>query len=114
MPLRVVIFGVVKYFDIFEQSVLTTQFEYVKLYLNVGDNNRRFTVHNEVDLTFTPTKMLFVLEPNWAGGLSSYSGDYVPRSEIRGFSLVCSFGKNECEYGFVLLTDPCIIMTVVE
>lgn len=48
----------------------------------------------------------FQLEPHSASYLSSDLSDYERRKSIRGFRIVCSWGENECEYGFILRTDP--------
>ena len=40
-----------------------------------------------------------------AAMLSSNSKDYEPENTIRGFKLICSWGDNECEYGFIITSD---------
>jgi hypothetical protein len=47
----------------------------------------------------------FILERNWAVGLSSDMKDYAKGATIRGFKLVCSWGDNMCEYAFIIKTD---------
>ncbi len=47
----------------------------------------------------------FTLLPNPNTLLSSYSGDYVPGNTIKGYRLVCTWGGNECEYGFIIRSD---------
>lgn len=50
----------------------------------------------------------FTLTPNYTTSLSSYSGDYAPGNTIKGYRLVCTWGENECEYGFVIKGDAAI------
>lgn len=47
----------------------------------------------------------FVLNANPAAFLSSASSDYEPGASIRGFRLTCQWGKNECEYAFIIRSD---------
>ncbi|ROR22320.1 uncharacterized protein DUF4846 [Mobilisporobacter senegalensis] len=47
----------------------------------------------------------FQLKSNLASFLSSNSEDYKKGNTIRGFRILCNWGKNECEYGFILRTD---------
>ena len=53
----------------------------------------------------------FTIEPNYATTLSSHSADHEAGNTIKGYRMVCSWGKNECEYAFVILGDPAIIMS---
>lgn len=50
-------------------------------------------------------KASFELGKHWAVFLSSNIKDYEPGNVFRGFRLICSWGENECEYGFVIRTD---------
>lgn len=53
----------------------------------------------------------FTIEPNYATTLSSHSADHEAGNTIKGYRMVCSWGKNECEYAFVILGDPAITMS---
>lgn len=59
----------------------------------------------KIPVSLTVGKGTFKLEPNGAELLSSDSRDYEPGKTIRGFKLICRFGNNECEYGFIIRTD---------
>lgn len=50
-------------------------------------------------------KASFELDVHWSAFLSSSSKDYELGGVLRGFRLICSWGENECEYGFVIRTD---------
>ncbi|MBI9014656.1 MAG: hypothetical protein JEZ08_20630 [Clostridiales bacterium] len=47
----------------------------------------------------------FSLETHFAALLSSHSNDYKNGTSIRGFKLVCRWGEDECEYGFIIRSD---------
>lgn len=51
----------------------------------------------------------FTIEPNYATALSSDSTDYEVGNTIKGYKMVCSWGKNECEYAFVILGDAAMM-----
>lgn len=48
-------------------------------------------------------KCSFEIKKHWASALSS---TYVEnKTDIRGFRMIASWGKNECEYAFIIRTD---------
>lgn len=47
----------------------------------------------------------FILDRHFAAMLSSHSKDYEPGASIRGFKLIARWGKNECEYAFIIRSD---------
>ena len=53
----------------------------------------------------------FFVEPNFATGLSSNSEDYLPGNTIKGYRLVCRWGRNVCEYGFIIRSDAFVSMS---
>ncbi len=59
----------------------------------------------ERPIELTNGKATFELDMHWAAFLSSHSKDYEQGRTFRGFRLTCSWGNNECEYGFVIRTD---------
>ncbi len=65
------------------------------------------------ELSFPPlgSTGTFTIEPNYATTLSSHSADHEAGNTIKGYRMVCSWGKNECEYAFVILGDPEITMS---
>jgi len=67
-----------------------------------------------VTLKASKSKASFRIEPNWMTALSSFSGDYAPGATIKGYRLVCSWGDNECEYGFIIRGDAAVIMTIID
>ena len=80
----------------------------VKLYEYVidYDGQSRYSVSvDAVSLQFTDNKTEFKLETNIMALLSSYSGDYEPGNIVRGFILLCRWGDNSAEYGFVIRSD---------
>jgi hypothetical protein len=60
---------------------------------------------NQIPVKLVGEKINFKLEVHMAAMLSSNSKDYEPGNTIRGFKLTCSWGENECEYGFIIQTD---------
>jgi hypothetical protein len=60
---------------------------------------------NQIPVKLVGEKINFKLEVHMAAMLSSNSKDYEPGNTIRGFKLTCSWGENECEYGFIIKTD---------
>ncbi len=58
-----------------------------------------------IPFTFYNRKGAFMLEMNPAVFLSFNSEDYLPGKTMRGFRLICSWGGNQCEYGFIIRTD---------
>lgn len=69
-----------------------------------------FVKYTEKEVVKIPIELVngkasFELDMNWAALLSSNSKDYEPGGVLRGFRLICSWGENECEYGFVIRTD---------
>lgn len=67
----------------------------------------KYTTREDITIpfTFSNRKGAFMLEMNPAVFLSSNSEDYLPGKTIRGFRLTCSWGDNQCEYGFIIRTD---------
>ncbi|MCL1793961.1 MAG: M56 family metallopeptidase [Oscillospiraceae bacterium] len=61
-------------------------------------------INRSASFTITP-------EPNYATALSSFSGDYEPGNTIKGYGILCTWGDNECEYGFIIRGDAAITMT---
>jgi hypothetical protein len=59
----------------------------------------------EILVEFINRKGTFELDSHIPALLSSDSKDYEQGKTIRGFSLTCSWGQNECEYGFIIRTD---------
>jgi hypothetical protein len=47
----------------------------------------------------------FILDMHFAALLSSNSDDYERGASIRGFKLICRWGEDECEYGFIVRSD---------
>lgn len=78
------------------ESILTAGGDY-----KYSDRTEKKVVLNQEDKIYS-----FQLEPNTASYLSSDLSDYDQGKSIRGFRIVCSWGANECEYGFILRTDP--------
>lgn len=60
---------------------------------------------NEIPVKLVDGKMAFKLQEHMAAMLSSNTKDYEPGNTIRGFTLTCKWGDNECEYGFIIKTD---------
>ncbi len=60
---------------------------------------------SEVTFEFINNEATFILNENLSAMLSSNSKDYEKGAVLRGFKLVCNWGKNECEYGFLIKTD---------
>lgn len=73
-----------------------------------ADGRRKYDekVTKASELAVRDGAISFSLEPHFAVYLSSSTEDYEPGAVIRGFKLSCSWGENECEYAFVLRTDP--------
>jgi len=67
----------------------------------------KYTTREDITIpfTFSNRKGAFMLEMNPAVFLSSNSEDYLPGKTMRGFRLTCSWGENQCEYGFITRTD---------
>ena len=65
----------------------------------------------EVDFPPFGSTGTFTIEPNYATTLSSHSADHEAGNTIKGYRMICSWGKNECEYAFVILGDPAITMS---
>jgi len=70
------------------------------------DGTQRFYYTQDIELEFIGKKASFSLPENMATLVSSIPSDYEAGSQIRGFRMICTWGRNECEYAFVLLTDP--------
>ncbi len=47
----------------------------------------------------------FKIVPNMAGNLSSHSDTYEQGGLLRGYKLICTWGRNSCEYGFAIRSD---------
>jgi hypothetical protein len=79
-----------------------------------SNGNRKYNIDGMTyDVSFGILNRVgtFTLTPNYATGLSSFSGDYEPGNTIKGYSLICTWGNNECEYGFIIRGDAAITMT---
>lgn len=70
-----------------------------------GSNKYADRVTIDVPVKFVNGKFSFNLEPQMASKLSSNSADYLDGNTLRGFRLICTWGKNKCEYAFVISTD---------
>lgn len=72
------------------------------------DGSLRYTRRETQIMPFEliENKGSFTLGTNPAALLSSNSADYEPGATIRGFRLKCTWGKNVCEYAFIIRTDP--------
>lgn len=81
---------------------------YDKLITEYGGNVYDERVTNEIPLVFQDGELSFVLEAHFASNLSSDSESYKDGNTIRGFKIVCKWGEDECEYGFVIRTDAVI------
>ncbi len=75
-------------------------YEYV---LDENGNNKY--AYREVLFNWKNGKGSFILDTYVATLLSSNSIDNEPDATIRGFKLICTWGKNECEYAFIIRTD---------
>jgi hypothetical protein len=86
----------------------------LKDYVLNANGGKKFSEETiaEIPVEFKNEKSEFVLEKNMASMLSSNSEDYKPGNSIRGFSLTCTWGNNECEYAFIIRSDAAI--TAVE
>jgi hypothetical protein len=67
----------------------------------------KYTLREDITtpITFSNRKGTFELDMHPAVFLSSNSEDYLPGKTMRGFKLTCSWGDNQCEYGFIIRTD---------
>ncbi|MFA7674416.1 MAG: hypothetical protein WCY62_11250, partial [Clostridia bacterium] len=74
------------------------------------DGTQRFYYTQDIELEFIGKKASFSLLENMATLVSSIPSDYEAGSQIRGFRMTCKWGDNECEYAFVVLTDPPMIL----
>jgi hypothetical protein len=86
-------------------------------YLLRENGDMRYSISGmEYDVTLEPNhnRASFRIQPNWATGLSSYSGDYAPGNTIKGYRLVVAWGGNECEYLFIIRGDAAITMVTTE
>lgn len=63
-------------------------------------------VTKQVEFTRQEETFSFPLADHVAVYLSSDLADYEPKSVLRGFKLLCTWGENECEYAFIIRTDP--------
>ncbi|MDR0293000.1 MAG: M56 family metallopeptidase [Oscillospiraceae bacterium] len=74
--------------------------------------NVRFGAWNRIFSRIMNRPGSFTIRPraNYATGLSSNSADYMPGNTIKGYSILCAWGGNECEYGFVIRGDAAITM----
>jgi len=54
---------------------------------------------------------VFTIEPNGAIAFSSSTAYYFPGALIKGYTLVCTWGGNECEYAFVIRGDAFFTIT---
>ncbi len=76
-------------------------------YIVQPNGNTRYSEREvqTIPIEFKNGKGSFVLAANPAAFLSSASSDYQPGASIRGFRLICQWGKNECEYAFIIRSD---------
>lgn len=74
------------------------------------DGAQRFYYTQSIELEVVGNKAGFTLPENLATLVSSIPSDYEAGSQIRGFRMTCTWGRNECEYAFVLMTDPPMIL----
>jgi beta-lactamase regulating signal transducer with metallopeptidase domain len=76
-------------------------------YILQPNGNARYSAREvqTIPIEFNDGKGSFVLAANPAAFLSSASSDYEPGASIRGFRLTCNWGKNECEYAFIIRSD---------
>jgi len=82
-----------------------------------GNGDEKYNISGmecEVTLDASDSRASFTIETNWATALSSDSGDYAPGGTIKGYRLVCRWGDNECEYGFIIRGDAAVIMTPID
>jgi hypothetical protein len=79
-------------------------------YCLAKDGTQRFYYTQVIELTFVGKKASFTLPENMATLVSSIPSDYEAGSQIRGFRMTCAWADNECEYAFVVLTDPPMIL----
>ena len=84
-------------------SVVTTE------YILSEDGERKYntdTMSYDVNFEVLNRTAVLTLKPNYATALSSsISADYALGAIIKGFSVVCTWGDDECEYGFAILGD---------
>ena len=59
----------------------------------------------EIPLTIENGTGSLILGVHFAALLSSHSDDYKSGASIRGFKLICRWGEDECEYGFIVRSD---------
>jgi hypothetical protein len=71
-----------------------------------SDGTQKFTIEDTIDIDFSSGQGSFILEKNMSVAFSSNSADFMPGASIRGFRLICKWGNNECEYAFVIRSDP--------
>jgi hypothetical protein len=74
-----------------------------------ANGTHTFAVESTIDIAFSKGKGSFTLGKNWTAALGS--SDDMPDASIRGFRLVCTWGDNECEYAFIIRSDPPTIST---
>ncbi len=82
----------------------------VKLYDNILDDKGKIKYWipeiKEIPIEVVDGKCKFILDVNYAVAFSSNLDDYKPGAAIRGFKLICTWAENECEYGFIVRSDP--------
>ncbi|MDR1184778.1 MAG: hypothetical protein LBK67_08280 [Coriobacteriales bacterium] len=69
-----------------------------------ANGTHTFAVERTIDIDFSKGKGSFILDENRSASLGS--SDDMFDASIRGFRLVCSWGDNECEYAFIIRSDP--------
>lgn len=62
-------------------------------------------ITQENAITIQNQQITFQQIGNVASGLSSNLADYQPGAVLQGYVLRCKWGKNECEYLFIIRTD---------
>lgn len=60
---------------------------------------------DELELLISDEEVAFELSTNFAAMLSSNMDDYKPGATIRGFRVVCTWGEEQREYGFIVRSD---------
>ena len=88
------------------KGIVPDRVELIDSVLN-EDGDNKYTLREDITtpITFSNRKGTFELDMHPAVFLSSNSEDYLPGKTMRGFKLNCSWGDNQCEYGFIVRTD---------
>lgn len=95
------LFSKIKFY--FDEKVIPEKmviYEYV-----LDGNGKSEYVNREVLFNMDNGNGSFILDTQIEKLVSSDSIDDVPDATVRGFRLICTWGKNECEYAFIIRTD---------